>query len=295
MELPGELITREFLQSVYRDRWPDTHKGTYGHLLICAGSAGKLGAGILAARGAVRTGAGLVTLAVPVSAIHNVDASTPEVMATPLPETAEGTLSVKGFNALLGLIGERDALAIGPGLSTGNEVGDLVRQILRKDGFPAVVDADGLNVLGSDLEFMRKRGPSTVLTPHPGEMARLLGIKTKEVLADRVGSARECAVKSGCVVVLKGAGTVVAHPDCRFYVNTTGNPGMATGGTGDVLTGMIGALLAMGFDPLTSALAAVYLHGAAGDLAVERVTEHGLNASDIIDLLGPALRDHTME
>lgn len=295
MELPGELITPEVLESVYRNRWPDTHKGTYGHLLVCSGSAGKLGAGILAARGALRSGAGLITLAVPASALHEVDSSTPEVMAAPLPETAEGTLSVKGLNALIGMISERDALAIGPGLSTHPEVTDLVRKILGNDGFPAVVDADALNVLGSDLEFMRKRGHLTVLTPHPGEMARLLGIRTEEVQADRVGSARACAGKSGCTVVLKGAGTIVAQPDGRFYINTTGNPGMAAGGTGDVLTGMIGAILAMGFDALTSALAAVFLHGFAGDLAVETVTEHALTATDIIDSLGPAIRILTTE
>jgi len=183
-----------------------------------------------------------------------------------------------------------DALAIGPGLSTHTEVADLVRQILADGGFPAVVDADALNVLGSDLELFGKRGESTVLTPHPGEMARLLGIPTNDVQADRIGCAKACALKSGCTVVLKGAGTVVAQPDGRFFINSTGNPGMATGGTGDVLTGMIGAILAMGFDSLTSALAAVFLHGAAGDLAAVTITEHALTATDVIDSLGPALR-----
>jgi NAD(P)H-hydrate epimerase len=295
MDIPGELITQEILGSVYGDRWPDTHKGNYGHLLVCAGSAGKLGAGILAARGAVRSGAGLVTLAVPAPALNVVDASTPEVMAAPLPETDEGTLSLKGINALRRLISERDALAIGPGVSTHPEVAELVRAILEGDGFPAVVDADALNVLGTDLEFLRKRGPSTVLTPHPGEMGRLMGMRTEEIQADRVGSTIECAERSGCTVVLKGAGTVVAQPDGRFFINTTGNPGMATGGTGDVLTGMIGAMLAMGHDTLTSALASVFLHGASGDLASETMTEHALNATDIIDSLGPAISGLLME
>jgi hydroxyethylthiazole kinase-like uncharacterized protein yjeF len=290
MDIPGELITREILDTVYRDRWPDTHKGSYGHLLVCAGSAGKLGAGILAARGAVRSGAGLVTLAVPASALSVVDASTPEVMAAPLPETDVGSFSLKGLNALQRMISERDALAIGPGVSTHPEVADLVRKILENDGFPAVVDADGLNVLGPDLEFLRNRGQLTVLTPHPGEMGRLLGMKTEQIQADRVGWAIKCAARSGCTIVLKGAGTIVAQPDGRYFINTTGNPGMATGGTGDVLTGMIGAALAMGFDTLTSALAAVFLHGASGDLAAEKMTEHALNATDIIDSLGPALR-----
>jgi len=289
MDLPGELLGPDPVESVFEDRWPDTHKGTYGHLLLCCGSAGKLGAGILASRGALRAGAGLVTLAVPASALDTVDAATPEVMTAPLPETDAGSFSRAGINGLKKLIQERDALAIGPGLSTHPEVADLVREVLSQEGFPAVVDADALNVLDGDLESLRIRGARTVVTPHPGEMSRLLRCSTRDVQSDRIGAALECAGRCGGVVVLKGAGTVVAHPDGTFYINTTGNPGMATGGTGDVLTGMIGAMLARGCSPLDSAMAAVYLHGAAADLAAENVGEHSLTATDIIDSLGPAL------
>ena len=289
MNLPGELLGPDPVESVYEDRWPDTHKGTYGHLLLCCGSAGKLGAGILASRGALRAGAGLVTLAVPASALNQVDVATPEVMTTPLPETDEGSFSRLGINGLNRLIQERDALAIGPGISTHPEVGELVREVLKQEGFPAVVDADALNVLDGDLEFLRGRGHSTVITPHPGEMSRLIGCSTRDVQSDRIGAALECAGRCGGVVVLKGAGTVVAHPNGTFYINTTGNPGMASGGTGDVLTGMIGALLARGCSPLDSALASVYLHGAAADLAAERVGEHSLTATDIIESLGLTL------
>jgi len=289
MDLPGELLGPDPVQHVYENRWPDTHKGSYGHLLLCCGSAGKLGAGILASRGALRAGAGLVTLAVPASAIHEVDVATPEVMTSPLPETAEGSFSRLGVNGLKKLIYERDALAIGPGISTDPEVGELVREVLTWEGFPAVVDADGLNVLEGDLELLRPRGQSTVITPHPGEMSRLIGSSTRDVQSDRIGAALECAGRCGSVVVLKGAGTVVAHPEGTFYINTSGNPGMASGGTGDVLTGMIGALLARGCSPLDSATVAVYLHGAAADLAIEKVTEHALTATDIIDSLGLAL------
>lgn len=291
MEIAGSLVEPEVLEAVFKKRWPDTNKGTYGHLLVCAGSAGKLGAGILAARAAARTGAGLVTLAVPASALHHVDTSTPEVMTAALPETSEGSFSDKGFIALREMILERDALAIGPGLSTHADIAELVRLALGDTRFPAVVDADALNVLGTDLEFLKERGPFTVLTPHPGEMARLLGMSVPEVQEDRVGCALACARRSGCTVVLKGAGTIIAHPDGRFFLNRTGNPGMASGGTGDVLTGMIGAILAMGFDPLTSALASVFLHGAAGDHALEKISEHALIASDIIESLGPVLRE----
>ena len=295
MDLPGQLLGPEPLMRLYADRWPDTHKGTYGHLLLCCGSAGKLGAGILASRGSLRAGAGLVTLCVPESALHEVDAATAEVMTAPLPETAEGTFSRLGSNGLKKLVYERDALAIGPGISTDPEVRDLVREVLQWQGFPAVVDADALNVLEGDLALLRPRGRDTVLTPHPGEMARLLGCSTADVQADRIGAALECAGQSGSVVVLKGAGTVVAHPDGTFYLNTTGNPGMASGGTGDVLTGIIGALLARGCSPLDSSLAAVYLHGAAGDLAAEKITEHALTATDIVDSLGLALNEIRMD
>jgi len=290
MDLPGELLGPDPVERVYEDRWPNTHKGSYGHLLLCCGSAGKLGAGILASRGALRAGAGLVTLAVPGSALHEVDAATPEVMTSPLPETAEGSFSRLGVNGLKKLIYERDALGIGPGISTDPEVGELVREVLRWEGFPAVVDADALNVLEGDLELLRPRGQSTVITPHPGEMSRLIGSSVMDIQSDRIGAASECAGRSECIVVLKGAGTLVAHPDGTFYVNTTGNPGMASGGTGDVLTGMIGALLSRGCSPLDSALAAVFLHGAAADHAAERITEHALTATDIIDSLGLTLK-----
>ena len=289
MDLPGALLGPEAVEGVYEERWPNTHKGSYGHLLLCCGSTGKLGAGILASRGALRAGAGLVTLAVPASAIHEVDAATPEVMTSPLPETAEGSFSRLGANGLKKLIMERDALGIGPGISTDPEVGELVREVLKWEGFPAVLDADALNVLEGDLELLRPRGQSTVITPHPGEMSRLIGGSTRDVQSDRIGAALECAGRSGCVVVLKGAGTVVSHPDGTFFINTTGNPGMASGGTGDVLTGMIGALLARGCNTLDSTKAAVYLHGAAADLAAEKVSEHAITATDIIDSIGLTL------
>jgi NAD(P)H-hydrate epimerase len=216
-------------------------------------------------------------------------------MTAPLPETAEGSFSRLGTNGLKKLLYERDALAIGPGISTDPEVRDLVREVLQWEGFPAVVDADALNVLDGDLEILRTRGRDTVLTPHPGEMARLLGSSTADVQSDRIGAALECAGRSQSVVVLKGAGTIVACPEGTFYINTTGNPGMASGGTGDVLTGIIGALLARGCSPSDSALAAVYLHGAAGDLAAEKITEHALTATDIVDALGPAINEIRMD
>jgi len=289
-ELPGTLIDQGTVKPVFSPRWNDSHKGTYGHLLVCSGSTGKIGAGILASKAALKTGVGLVTLALPSSGGASVDTSAVEVMTAPLPETAEGSLSRQGLKALEKLIGERDALAIGPGLSVNEDTAGLVREVLSWTGFPAVVDADALNAINGDLKLLKPRGAMTVLTPHPGEMARLMGITSEEVQADRIGTALECSRNSSCVVVLKGARTVVAAPDGRYHVNLTGNPGMASAGTGDVLTGMIGALLSRGVDPVNSALASVYLHGLAGDAAADKFTEHSLTAGDVLELIGPTLK-----
>jgi NAD(P)H-hydrate epimerase len=287
----GRLMDAGTVREVYPPRWEDTHKGSYGHLLVCAGSTGKLGAGLLASRAALRAGAGLVTMALPASACHQADVVMPEVMTEPLPETQSGSLSDDGLTALEKLIRERTALALGPGLSTREETFELVRTVLSWDGFPAVVDADALTALAEDPAVLKKRGHETVLTPHPGEMARLLGTATSQVQADRIGSACSCSELTGCITVLKGARTVVAAPGGEYYINPTGNAGMATGGSGDVLTGIIGGMLAMGIAPLEAALAGVFFHGAAGDMAAAELTEHSLIAGDIIDHMGFALKE----
>ncbi len=290
IDLPGSLLDGTAVTAVFPPRPRGSHKGDFGHLLVVAGSAGKVGAGILAAEGALRSGAGLVTLALPASAVHVPLSVLPEVMTAPLAETGEGMLALAGRTAAGRLAAERDALAIGPGLGTGEETVEMVRALLGSVEAPAVVDADALNALGSDLVFLRPRGGCTILTPHPGEMGRLLGVTAAEVQADRTGAAVRCARESGCVTVLKGAGTVVAHPDGRWFINPTGNPGMATAGAGDVLTGMIGALLAQGIEPLDAACGAVFLHGRAGDLAAEELTPEAMTARDLAGRIGPALR-----
>jgi len=291
VEVYGEIIDQESVKKAFPDRWVDTHKGTYGHLLVCSGSTGKMGAGLLTARAAMRAGAGLVTLALPASASQSVDPAALEIMTAPLPETADGSISFGGLKAIEKLLEGKSAIAIGPGLSMDEETVAFVREVLTWEGFAAVVDADALNAIGTDLHILQVRGDHTVLTPHPGEMARLLGTGIMDVQADRIGSSLMCAEQSGCTVVLKGARTIVARPDGAFFINTTGNPGMATGGTGDVLTGILGALLASGRSAITSALASVYLHGAAGDRAAEQITEHSLIASDVIDNMGVSLKE----
>ncbi len=285
----GSLLTPSDVVAAFPPRDPEGHKGDYGHLLVVAGSAGKGGAAVLACLGALRAGAGLVTCALPASILHLPQASIPEVMTVPLPETERGGAASAGLLAAERMCGERDALAMGPGLGTEEETVRLVRELLARTTLPAVVDADALNALGRDLAPLRSRAHATVLTPHPGEMGRLLGRDARAVQRDRLGAARECARLSGCVTVLKGARTLVAAPDGRWWLCAEGNPGMATAGSGDVLTGMTGALLARGVPPAVAACAAVLLHASAGDLAASDLTEEAMTASDLAGRIGPAL------
>ncbi len=266
----------------------DAHKGTYGHLLIVAGSLGKTGAAALAARAALRSGAGLVTVATPASQQPIVAGLVLEAMTEALPETPAHALALEARAPLAALAAARQALALGPGLGLDPETQALARELARDVELPMVIDADALTALAGHLETLREaRGPRC-LTPHPGEMARLLGVTTADVQRDRVGCAREFARRHGAHLVLKGATSVIAAPGGDAYLNPTGNPGMASGGTGDVLTGMTGAFLARGMAPLAALSCAVFLHGRAGDLAAARVGEESLVAGDVIDALGEA-------
>lgn len=264
------------------------HKGTYGHLLIVAGSLGKTGAAALAARAAMRAGAGLVTVATPQSQQPVVAALVLEAMTDALPETPSHTVASKARDVIAELARTRDAVALGPGLGLDADTQTLVRDLVRDLPHPLVVDADGLTALAGRPDVLRGAPAARCLTPHPGEMARLLGVGVGEVERDRIEAARGFATGHGAYVVLKGAGTVIAAPAGDVFVNSTGNPGMASGGTGDVLTGIVGALLGRGLPPLAALQAGVYLHGLAGDLAAERVGEEALIASDVIAALPDA-------
>jgi NAD(P)H-hydrate epimerase len=266
----------------------EAHKGDFGRLLILAGSVGKTGAAALAARAAMRSGAGLVTVAAPASQQPVIAALVLEPMTEPVPETALKTIAAAALPVLQELAGSRDAVAIGPGIGLDEETASVVRTLAGDLAKPLVVDADGLTALAGRLHLVRKAPAPRCLTPHPGEMARLLGSSTADVQRDRILAARDCAERAGAHVVLKGATSVVAHPDGRTVLNPTGNPGMASGGTGDVLTGMVGAFLARGLPADTALECAVYLHGRAGDLAAERVGHESLVASDVIDALPSA-------
>ncbi|PYN97496.1 MAG: bifunctional ADP-dependent NAD(P)H-hydrate dehydratase/NAD(P)H-hydrate epimerase [Candidatus Rokuibacteriota bacterium] len=269
------------------------HKGTYGRLLIVAGSLGKTGAAALAARAAMRSGAGLVTVATATSQQPIVAALVLEAMTEPLPETSARSISLKARDLLDALAETRDAVAAGPGLGLDDDTQALAREFAHDLRRPLVLDADALTALAGHLDALRGAAAPRCLTPHPGELARMLGQSLADVERDRIETARSFATAHGVHLVLKGAGTVIAEPNGDVYVNPTGNPGMASGGTGDVLTGIVGALLARGLEPGAAVQTGVYLHGAAGDVAAGRVGEEALIASDVIAALPDAFASVT--
>jgi NAD(P)H-hydrate epimerase len=286
--IEAELLTPGFLKPLLSPRPRAAHKGTLGHLLVLAGGRGKGGAAAMAARGALRSGVGLLTLAHPQGT--RPPGMPMEGMTLPLPETAEGTLALAGRKALQEALEGKDAVALGPGLSRNPETLEAVRELVFGVPLPMVIDADGIDALAGNLGTLRSAPAPRILTPHPGEMARLISARTEEVVADRMEIARKFSAEHGVVLVLKGSHSVVAKPDGAFWINTTGNPGMATGGSGDVLTGMIGAYLARGIPAPEAAALGVYLHGSAGDLAASDLGESGMTPSDLIERIPRATR-----
>jgi len=268
-------------------RTREAHKGDFGRVLVIAGSRGMIGAACLTANAALRAGAGLVKLAVP-SSVWDVAASKLTcVMTAGFPDTTGGMFAESAFESLLEESQWADVVALGPGLGRAVETGRLVRRLVTDIRPPLVIDADGLFHLSGRLDRLDMRKSPTTLTPHPGEMANLLGCEVAIVQADRGGTASEVARKHGVICVLKGAGTVVSDGR-QTYTNTTGNPGMASGGTGDVLTGVIAGLIGQQLSPFDAAVLGVHLHGLAGDLAAVRYGLHGLIASDVLDFLPAA-------
>jgi NAD(P)H-hydrate epimerase len=286
----GELLSARRLGTLVPRRGPDSHKGTFGHLLVVAGSAGKAGAAIMCGRSATRAGTGLVTIATTGDALAAVEAQCLEQMVEVAIASADAGLSDVDRRRLDALLAGKSAVAIGPGLSTAKGAAQVALHLVATLALPSVVDADGLNALAAAPRDFKPGGAPLVLTPHPGEMARLLGVANAEVQADRLGAAREAAKRYGAVVILKGARSVIAAADGAAFVNPTGNPGMASGGMGDALTGIVGGLLAQGLSALDAAKLGVYLHGLAGDLAVEAIGgQAGLVCSDLIDAIPRAI------
>jgi hydroxyethylthiazole kinase-like uncharacterized protein yjeF len=298
IDIPPEEVARDIRTSLTEDadvrahfgaRAPDAHKGTFGHLLVVGGSRGKTGAVALASRAALRSGAGLATAATAASQQPIVAALGLEHMTEALPEVPGASIARAAGERILALSGTMDAVALGPGLSLAEESQALARDLVAAVPRPMVVDADALSALAGHLDCLKGTAGPRLLTPHPGEMARMLGVSIAEVQADRIERARDVAGTYGVWLALKGAGTVVATPDGRVAINPTGNPGMAKGGSGDVLTGMAGAFLARGLAPGDALVAAVYLHGLAGDLARETHGEEGMLAGDIVEAIPRAL------
>jgi NAD(P)H-hydrate epimerase len=290
------LMDRPTASALIPRRDPDSHKGDYGHVLIVAGSRGKSGAAVLMARGCLRSGAGLVTVAAPASAQPVIAAGFAEAMTETLPETEAGAIAPSALPKLRELLSARDVLAAGPGLGTDPGTSEAVRELVAGCSKPMILDADALNILAA-ARGQSSMGPggswfgigaSAVLTPHPGEASRLIGVSTKEIQSDRLGGARRLAKESGAVVLLKGYRSLATDPRGTVFVNPTGNPGMATGGTGDVLSGVVAAWLAQGLGPLEAAALSAWVHGAAGDTAARELGMISMTAGDLVERLPAA-------
>ncbi len=285
MRLPTQLLRRKI----------NAHKGSFGHIFILSGSERFSGAAVLCSHAAMRSGAGLVTLGIP-KGLNNaiIKIKSKEVMTLPLAQTRQGSLSSNSFKRIKDFIKKIDVLVIGPGLTQNKSTKKLVRKIISKIKKPMVIDADAINALVRHLNILRRTTNEerrTILTPHPGEMARLLGTSVKKIQADRERIAKKFARDYKLTLVLKGHHSVVADYAGKFYINRSGNPGMATAGSGDVLTGIIASFLAQqGLATFEAAKFAVYLHGLAGDLAAKAKTQLSLIASDIIEKIPEAIK-----
>jgi NAD(P)H-hydrate epimerase len=278
------------IRKKWKPRSHHAHKGDFGRVLIVAGSKGYAGAAHLAAAACVRAGAGLVTLAVPEKIYPVLARREAEVMVKPFPSTRDGSFSMRALKPILNFVKGQDVVAVGPGLSQNPETQRLIRRLIPKIQIPLVIDADGLNALRGHAGVLRQCRKQTILTPHPGEFVRLFGGTLTAETSVRRKRAVEVAKLYGIIMLLKGCRTVVASSDGQVAMNTTGNPGMATGGTGDILTGIIAALIGQKFSLWNSVRFAAYLHGLAGDLAAKKFGEVSLKASDLLDFLSQALQ-----
>jgi NAD(P)H-hydrate epimerase len=285
------LITEEMIKKILPRRRNDTHKGNYGKAYIVAGSTGMTGAAMLTCEAVLRSGAGLLKVAIPQSLNSIMETRLIEAITVPLPELKKGVVGISDIEKIIKTMKESNVIAIGPGSGQTRELEEVLRNICEEATIPIVLDADALNSLAHRLDILNLLKTTAVLTPHIGEMARLTNMSIEDIQRDKIQVAMEFAKKWKVILILKGARTVVASPEGKLFINITGNPGMATAGSGDVLTGIITGFLAQGIQPLEAALAAVYIHGTAGDRAANRIGEYGLMAGDIIRELPYAIKE----
>lgn len=285
-----ELITEKKIRNskIFKKRKRDSHKGDYGHVLIVAGSIGKTGAAVLAGLSVLKAGAALVTVATPKSCLPIIASSAPELMTFPLEETEEGTISETALEAILKFSEDKDAIVLGPGITTNPSTVEFVHSFLKNLKLPAIIDADGINCIASFPSVIKGRS-NIAITPHPGELGRVLKITPRDILNNRIEIVRHFAMENECYIVLKGWRTLIGEPGGSIFVNPTGNPGMATGGSGDVLSGILGGFLAQTGELLEALILGVYLHGLSGDIGAEKKGEISLTAMDILENLPNAI------
>lgn len=288
---PQHLLTGENIRDLIKKRSPDAHKGNTGHLLVVAGSTGKTGAAVMTAMSAMRVGAGLVSLGIAKALNPVVESLAIEAMTCPLGQTRCGQLDYTAFEEIKTLLIAKKCLAIGPGIGQSKDLTRLICELLAYSSVPVVVDADGLNNLAENPEILKDLKVPVVLTPHPGEMARLCGKTVAAIQKDRIAAARNFATEFQVVLVLKGASTVIGLPDGHIFINATGNAGMASGGMGDVLTGMIAGFIAQGYAPDQASLMGVYLHGRAADYLYKTKGPFGFLATEVMNLIPEIIRD----
>ena len=282
--MQAHVLNHKDILSILPDRKPDSHKGDYGRILLLCGSVGYTGAAALAAMGALRSGAGLVFLGVPES-IYAIEAvKLTEAIVFPLADE-KGKISANAIPVILNRIKTMDAVLVGPGLGQSEDTFLVTKAVLENGVCPVILDADGINVMARHMDILRDRHYPTILTPHAGEFGRICD----QFAADRVSSAAAFAAEAGCILLLKGHETVITD-GTECYVNNTGNPGMAVGGSGDVLAGMIASLVGQGVDPLNAAACCAWLHGAAGDICAEEIGQYGMLPSDMLEVLPRLLK-----
>lgn len=288
---PGTVVDDQIATRFIPWRAPNLHKGAFGKVLMVAGSTGMTGAAVMAATSALRAGCGLVYLAIPEHLNHILESKCTETITIPVPQTENGSISMDAYHTIMDRAFGVDVMAVGPGMSQHPETQDLIRKLIEKTNIPVVIDADGINAIEGNTDLLKKRKQPTIVTPHPGEMSRLIDISAGDIVSNKINICCKYAKKWGIILVLKGAPTVIAKQDGTFWVNPYLNSGLATGGSGDVLTGLVTGFLAQKTTPAGAAVGGVFIHSQAGEIVREHMGEYSMIASDLIDAIPQAITE----